>query len=54
MPKFLVVFWITVGLNLAAFGWMFTPAGATSMHSWIGQEESVLGFGQRATMEWAE
>ncbi len=52
--SFRSVLWITVCLNLVAFGWMFAPEGTTSMQSWFDQGESDPGFGQRATIEWAE
>lgn len=36
------------------FAWMFTPTGAGTVHSWLGEGQSFVGYGQRATIEWAE
>ena len=30
---FLVVFWLTLGLNLGMIGWMMSPDGKASIHS---------------------
>lgn len=34
--SFQVVFWITVGLNCGALGWLFSPAGSRVLHSALG------------------
>jgi uncharacterized membrane protein YsdA (DUF1294 family) len=52
--SFRSAFWMTVFLNVGVFAWMFTAAGSAMLHSWIGGGQSLTGFGQRATIEWAE
>jgi len=52
--SFRSAFWITVFVNVGVFAWMFTPAGTGTVQSWIGEGRSLGGFGQRATIEWAE
>lgn len=51
---FRTVFWMTVVLNLCAFGWTFTPSGAAAVQSWISSGHTLIAPGQRATIEWAE
>lgn len=52
--SFRSAFWITVFVNVGVFAWMFTPIGMGTVQSWLGQGQSLVGFGQRATIEWAE
>jgi uncharacterized membrane protein YsdA (DUF1294 family)/cold shock CspA family protein len=52
--SFRTIFWITVVLNLGALIWMFTPVGFGTVQSWIADGQSLIGAGQRATIEWAE
>lgn len=52
--SFRAAFWVTVFLNVGVFAWMFTPIGAGTVHSWLGEGQSFVGSGQRATIEWAE
>jgi uncharacterized membrane protein YsdA (DUF1294 family)/cold shock CspA family protein len=52
--SFRSAFWMTVFVNVGIFAWMFTPIGAGTVQSWIGEGQSLVGFGQRATIEWSE
>ena len=52
--SFRSAFWITVLVNVGVLGWMFTPTGSDSVQSWIDEGRSLFGFGDRATIEWAE
>lgn len=52
--SFKSAFWMTVVLNVGALAWMLTPTGASIVQSWIGEGPSLIGYGQRATIEWVE
>jgi uncharacterized membrane protein YsdA (DUF1294 family)/cold shock CspA family protein len=52
--SFRTTFWITVFLNMVVLVWMLTPAGLDLVQSWVGDGQSLIGPGQRATIEWAE
>lgn len=47
--SFRIVFWITVLLNCAVFGWLFTPAGSDTLQSLIARVTS----GHRADISWS-
>ena len=52
--SFRSVFWITALLNLGVLAWIFTPAGASAVHSLIGEGQSLFSSEQRATIRWTE
>jgi uncharacterized membrane protein YsdA (DUF1294 family)/cold shock CspA family protein len=52
--SFRTTFWITVFLNMGILVWLLTPEGLDVVQSWVGDGRSLIGPGQRATIEWAE
>jgi len=52
--SFRMVFWITVALNCGALFWIYTPAGAEFVESWLVQMGVHLNTGKAATIEWAD
>jgi uncharacterized membrane protein YsdA (DUF1294 family)/cold shock CspA family protein len=52
--SFRTVFWFTVVINCGALAWVYTPAGAESIKSWMSSGEKLFSFGQKAAIEWSE
>jgi len=52
--SFRSAFWVTVALNLGMFAWLLTATGSGMMQSWLREGWSLIGSGQRATIEWSE
>lgn len=52
--SFRLAFWVTVVLNLGILAWVFTPSGGGTVESWLGKGQSLIGAGQRATIEWTD